>query len=176
MRMPRLTYANVTSTIALIVALGGGTAIAVQQINAEKVDGVSAGRISFVRDFAPDIVPYKTFFSQGGLKLQARCYLQSGSYLDERAKSTRNNAEIHIAVIGLNQGTPDEEYVFDNNFDRGDTLEIPETIQGNATEVILTYSTPKASHLSAVFQRDVSGGTLGNKKGCLIGGTALHTP
>ena len=38
----RLTYANVISTIALLVAVGGGTALAVSHINAARVDGLNA--------------------------------------------------------------------------------------------------------------------------------------
>ncbi len=79
-------------------------------------------------------------------------------------------------MVGLNQGTPDVEYVIDVDFDPGDQLPIPETIQGEATEITLTFSTPGGSHLSAVFQRNVSGGTLGNTKTCLIGGTATYAP
>ncbi len=50
MRLPRLTYANVVSTLALFVAVAGGTAIAVGGGNAASVDGVSAKKISFVKN------------------------------------------------------------------------------------------------------------------------------
>ncbi|MEO8091259.1 MAG: hypothetical protein ABI726_00955 [bacterium] len=176
MRLPRLSYANVVSTVALFAAIAGGTAIAVGGGNAASVDGVSAKKLSFVKNAKPAPVSFKTFFKLGGLKLQGRCFEQSGFHLEERAVSRRKNAEIHIAVVGFNQGTPDVEYVTDVNFDRGDKLPIPETIQGNATEITLTLSTPGGSHVSAVFQRNLSGGTLGGKKRCLIGGTATYAP
>jgi hypothetical protein len=175
MHRPRLTYANVASTAALVIAIAGGTAMAVGGASSS-VDGVSAGKISFVRNSKPAPVKYRTFFKLGGLQLQARCFEASGYFLDERARSTRNNAEVHVAVTGLNQGTPDVEYATDPNFDKGDTLNIPETIQGDATVVNLTYSTPKAAHVTATFQRNVAGGTLGGTKTCLIGGTALFAP
>jgi len=46
---PRLTYANVVSTMALVLAAAGGTAVAVSAINADKVDGVNAAKIDFVK-------------------------------------------------------------------------------------------------------------------------------
>jgi hypothetical protein len=172
---PQLTYANVASTAALVIAVAGGTAIAVGGA-ASSVDGVSAGKISFVRNAKLAPVKYKTFFRLGGLQIQARCVENSGHFLDERVRSARKNAEVHVSVTGLNQGTPDVEYVTDVDFDKGDKLDIPETIQGNGTVVTVTFSTPKAAHVTATFQRNVAGGTLGGTKICLIGGTALFAP
>jgi hypothetical protein len=172
MRLPRPTYANVTSSLALLLAAAGGTAFAVQQINADKVDGVSAARIHFARQAKPLPTPFKTVLRDQGLALQAKCFEQSGHYLTERARSLRDNAEIQIAVNGINQGNPDTEYVKDDDFDRGDVLEIPETIQADNTLITIGFSTPGGGVVTAVLQRELSN-ALGGTKTCLIAGHAL---
>jgi hypothetical protein len=169
----RLTYANMASTLALVAALGGGTAIAVNKLNADSVDGVSADRIRFVvKDPKPAPVPFKTVFRGGGLSVQARCYEASGHFMDERVKSAKNNSEIQIAVNGINQGSPDTEYVTDDDFDRGQTLNIPETIQADNTLITIGFAGAKGSEVTMTLQRELSN-ALGGKAVCLLAGHAL---
>jgi hypothetical protein len=169
----RLSYANVVSTLALAAALGGGTAAAVDKLNADSVDGISADRIRFaVKDPKLAPVAFKTIFSGGGLKLQARCYEQSGHFMDERVKSVRNNSEVQIAVNGINQGTPDTEYVKDDDFDKGDTLSIPETIQADNTLITIGFAGAKGAGVTMTLERELSG-ALGATKVCLLAGHAL---
>ena len=169
----RLTYANVASTLALVAALGGGTAIAVNKLNADSVDGVSADRIRFVvKDPKLAPVPFKTVFRGGGLSVQARCYEASGHFMDERVKSAKNNSEVQIAVNGINQGSPDTEYVTDDDFDRGQTLNIPETIQADNTLITIGFAGAKGSEVTMTLQRELSN-ALGGKAVCLLAGHAL---
>jgi len=174
----RLTYANVVSTMALVLAAAGGTAVAVSAINADKVDGVNAAKIDFVKPATGGPgKPLTTVMKQGGLVLKARCYQQSGNFLHLLAKSRRNNAEIQAAVV-YDNASPKVNRGFDRDFDKADTLDI--TALGSAArqgEVTLTYSTPPGSHVSAVFQMDV-GAIFGDstQKDCLVGGSALHVP
>jgi hypothetical protein len=171
----RFSYANVASTLALVAALGGGTAIAVNKLDADSVDGVSADRIRFVvKDPKPAPVPFKTVFRGGGLKLQARCYEQSGHFLDERVKSSKNNSEVQIAVNGLNQGNSDTEYVKDDDFDKGETLNIPETIQADNTLVTIGFAGAKGPGVTMTLQRELSN-ALGGKAVCLLAGHALRS-
>jgi hypothetical protein len=170
----RLTYANVTATIALVAALGGGTAVALDKINADSVNGVSVARINFEKDMKLAPQPFTTIFRGRGLALQARCYEQSGTFLDERAKSLQNNSEIQVAVNGINQGNPDTEFVKDDDFDNGETLDIPETIQADDTLITLAFSSSDGAHVTAVLQREVAH-ALGDTKDCLIGGHALFS-
>jgi hypothetical protein len=168
----RLSYANVTSTLALLVALGGGTAVAVEQINADKVDGLNAAKLDFER--ADPLGPnpeFKRVFDQGGLLIKARCGDQSGHFMDVQARTRVDNAEIQsVTTDSLN----DQHEAIDRNFDKVDSLDLPLGI-GTQGEGTLTYSTPAGSHVSLVFQADV-GSVLGNKKACVLGGTALHVP
>jgi hypothetical protein len=174
-RRPRLTYANVTSTIALAAAISGGTAIAVNKLNADSVDGVSADRIRYVvKDPKPAPIPFKTIFTGAGIKLQARCYEASGHFMDERVKSRRNNAEVQIAVDGINQGSPDTEYVKDDDFDKGDTLAIPETLQTDNTLITVAVAGAKRSEVTMTLQRELSH-ALGDTKVCLLAGHALFS-
>jgi hypothetical protein len=169
----RLSYANVASTLALFAALGGGTAVAVNKLDADSVDGVSADRIRFaVKDPRLAPVPFKTIFSGGGLTLQARCYEQSGHWMEERVKSRRNNAEVQIAVNGINQGNPDTEYLKDDDFDRGDALSIPETIQADNTLITVAFAGAKGAEVTMTLQRELSN-ALGATKVCLLAGHAL---
>jgi hypothetical protein len=138
------------------------------------VSGVKAAKIDFVRSAEGASPPFRKAGSLGGVVIQARCGDDSGTFMDVRAKSTKNNAEIQIASIGLNQGTPDEEYALDRDFDKGETLEVPNTIQASANEITLTYSTRKGSHTSAVFQVDHGSVLGGGNKVCLVGGTATQ--
>lgn len=171
----RRSYANVTSTLALVIAAAGGTALAVGGGNADKVDGLNAAKIDYVVKAKVPPTPFKTIFSQGGLVLRARCIEESGHFMDLIAKSKQNNAEIQVSVTsgtpaGLDRG-------FDRDFDRGDQLDIGGLPTGSQGEATLTYSTRKGSHVSAVFQMDV-GSIFGGSgvKPCLVGGTALHVP
>ena len=168
----RLTYANVISTLALVVALGGGTAFAVQHINADKVDGLNAAKLDFER--ADPLGPnpkFKRVFDQGGLIIKARCGNQSGHFMDVQARTRVDNAEIQT-VTADSQNAQHE--AIDRDFDKVDSLDLP-LGPGSQGEGTLTYSTPGRSHVSLVFQADV-GSVLGNKKACLLGGTALHAP
>jgi hypothetical protein len=171
----RLTYANVVSTLALAAALGGGTAIAIDKINAESVDGVSADRVFFARQAKQLPTPFGTVLRERGLTLQAKCFEQSGHVLIERARSRRNNAQIQVAVNGLNQGNPDTEYVKDDDFDRGEILNIPETIQADNTLITIVYSQPNGGGVTALLQRELVG-ALGDTKTCLVAGHALVSP
>jgi len=177
MPRPRLTYANVVSTAALVLAAAGGTAVAVNAVNADKVDGVNAAKIDFVKPArgGPG-KPLRTVMNQGGLALRARCYQQSGNFIDLVAKSRRNNAQIQVGVVHDNVSAKVERG-FDRDFDKGEALDITSLGTGSQGEVTLTYSTPGGSHVSAVFQMDV-GAIFGDatQKDCLIGGSALHVP
>jgi hypothetical protein len=168
----RLSYANVASTLALAVALGGGTAVAVNQINADKVDGLNAVRLDFR---GPTTVgpnePFKNVLHQGGLVIRARCIQQSSFFMDVQAKSTQNNAEIQI--VTSNQ-IPETNVAINRDFDNGELLDFP-LGPGEQGEGTLTYSTPQGSHVSIVFQAD-QGSVLGDRKACLLGGTGMHTP
>ena len=160
------------STIALLVAVGGGTALAVSHINAARVDGLNAAKLNFERPLTVGPNPkFRKVFDQGGLVIRARCGDLSGFFMDAKASSRVDNAEIQ-AVTTDHQNDTDE--AIDRDFDQGDPLDLPLGVasQGEGT---LTYSTPKGSHVSLVFQADV-GSTLGDKKACLLGGTALHAP
>ena len=173
----RLSYSNVTATLALVIAVGGGTAIAINGGDADSVNGVKAAKIDFVTGASGGpSKPLKTIFKQGGLVLRARCYEQSGHFLDLFAKSRKNNAEIQVAVV-YDTANPRADRGFDRGFDKGDSLEISSLGIASQGEVTLTYSTPKGSHVSAVFQMDV-GAIFDNilSKDCLVGGTATHVP
>jgi len=168
----RLTYANVISTIALLLALGGGTALAVSHINAARVDGLNAAKLNFERPTTVGPNPkFKTVFDQGGLVIRARCGDLSGFFMAAKALTRVSNAEIQ-AVTNDSQNVQHE--AIDRDFDKADPLDLPLGV-GTQGEGTLTYSTPKGSHVSLVFQADV-GSTLGDKKACLLGGTALHAP
>jgi hypothetical protein len=170
----RLSYANVMSTLALAVALGGGTAVAVNQINADKVDGLNAVALDFrgPRTVGPD-EPFHNVLHQDGLVVRARCTQQSGFFLDVQAKSTQNNAEIQIVTSNALSDT-DPKVALDRDFDKDELLDFPlgSAKQGEGT---LTYSTPQGSHVSIVFQAD-EGAVLGDRKACVLGGTGLHSP
>jgi hypothetical protein len=168
----RLTYANVVSTIALVAALGGGTAFALDKLNASSVDGVSAARVFFAKQSKPLPVKFKTILKGQGLLVQARCVEQSGFFLTERAKSAKNNSEVQVSVSGINQGSPDTEYVKDDNFDRGDVLDIPETIQADNTLITISFTNPRGGIVTATLQRELVG-ALGGTKTCLVSGHAL---
>lgn len=164
-----------TSTIALLVALGGGTALAVSHINAARVDGLNAAKLNFERPLTVGPNPkFRKVFDQGGLMIRARCGDLSGFFMDAKASSRVDNAEIQ-AVTTNSQNEQHE--AIDRDFDKGDPLALPlgPSTQGEGT---LTYSTTRGSHVSIVFQADVGGSTIfgGGKKACLLGGTALHTP
>ena len=165
-----LIRSNALGLVAIFIALGG-TAVAINKLNASSVDGVSAKTIDFTRVAAqtPPVPPYETIARLGGLRLQARCYLQSGTFMDERAVSTQNNAEIQIEVTG-----PDgAEHAIDRDFNNGDVLEFP-TGGGNQGQGTLTYSTRKGAQVTAVFQLDQ--GSLQSGFGrCVFGGHALFS-
>jgi hypothetical protein len=173
--LPRLTYANIVSTVALVVAIGGGTAVAIDKLDADSVDGVSAKQIRFAKNAKLAPTPYRTIFRGPGVKLQARCVEQSGHFLEERAKSRKDDTEIQVAVNGINQGNPDTEYVKDDNFDRGDVLNIPETIQADNTLITLAVATANGDGVTATLQRELSN-ALGGTRVCLIAGHALISP
>ena len=83
----RLTYANVISTIALLVAVGGGTALAVSHINAARVDGLNAAKLNFERPLTVGPNPkFTKVFDQGGLVIRARCGDLSGFFMDAKAE------------------------------------------------------------------------------------------
>ena len=169
----RLTYSNVTSTIALLVAVGGGTAHAVDHINADKVDGLNAARLDFERPITVGPNPkFKRVFDQGGLLIRARCGDLSGFFMDVQARTRVDNAEIQAVTTSSSN---DQDEAIDRNFDKGDSLDVP-LGAGSQGEGTLTYSTPKGSHVSLVFQADTGGLSLGSQKACLLGGTALHAP
>jgi hypothetical protein len=167
---PRITYANVVSTVALVVALGGGTAVALDKINAGSVDGVSAARISFAKPTTiGPTAKFKPIFNHAGLVLRARCVQQSGFFMDAEAKSKVNNAEINGDMTANDN---EHTHVFDRDFDRNQPLELPlDFDQGSGT---LTYTTPKGSQVSIVLHAD-TGSVLGGTKSCLIGGHALYS-
>ena len=173
----RLSYANVAATLALVAAVGGGTAIAVGGGDADSVNGVKAAKIDYVvaASGGPS-KPLKTILRQGGLVLRARCYEQSGHFLDLFAKSRRNNAEIQVSVA-YDTNFPKVDRGFDRGFDKNESLEISSLGSASQGEVTLTYSTPNGSHVSAVFQMDV-GAIFDNilDKDCLVGGTATRVP
>ena len=168
----RLSYANVMATLAVFGVLAGGTAVAVDKLNATSVDGVSAKRIDFTKTAqqTPPIPPFETIARLGGLRLQARCYSDSGTFMDERAKSARNNAEIQIEVTGSGGA----DHAIDRDFNKGDTLGFPAG-GGNQGQGTLTYSTRKGAQVTAVFQLDQ--GSLQSGFGrCVFGGHALFSP
>lgn len=166
----RLTYANVTATLALVIALGGGTAVALNKINATSVNGVRAARISFIRPITiGPTAKFKTIFDHAGLRLQARCVQQSGFFMDARAKTRVNNAEIQADTTNnANAHT----HAFDRGFDKSEHLDLPLSgDQGNGT---LVYTTPRGAQVSIVFQAD-TGSVLGDTKACFLGGHALYS-
>ncbi|MGH2966099.1 MAG: hypothetical protein ACRDMH_12075 [Solirubrobacterales bacterium] len=168
----RLTYSNVTSTIALLIAVGGGTAYAVDHINADKVDGLNAAKLNFERPITVGPNPnFERVFDQGGLLIRARCGNQSGFFMDAQARTRVNNAEMQAVTTGAQN---EQHEAIDRDFDKVDSVDLPlgSGAQGVGT---LTYSTPAGSHVSLVFQADV-GSILGDTKACLLGGTALHAP
>jgi hypothetical protein len=174
--MPQLRYANVVSTIALVAAVGGGTAIALDRINADKVDGLNAKRIDYVANANGPNPPFKKVFKQGGLVLRARCIEQSGHYLELEARTRVSNAEIQVGVISGGQFA-DVSHAIERDFDKGEVIDVGGITVASQGEYTLTYSTRKGSHVSAVFQTDV-GSILGTDAApdCLVGGTALHVP
>jgi hypothetical protein len=168
----RLTYSNVTSTIALVIAVGGGTAYAVDHINADRVDGLNAARLDFERPITVGPNPkFKRVFDQGGLLIRARCGDLSGFFMDVQARTRVDDAEIQVVTTD----SSDQDEAIDRNFDKGDSLDVPlgSASQGEGT---LSYSTLKGSHVGLVFQADTGGLSLGSQKACLLGGTALHAP
>jgi hypothetical protein len=168
----RLTYANVISTIALLVAVGGGTALAVSHINAARVDGLNAAKLNFERPLTVGPNPkFRKVFDQGGLVIRARCGDLSGFFMDAKASSRVDNAEIQAVTTGSQN---EQHEAIDRDFDKGDPLDLP-LGPGSQGEGTLSYSTTRGSHVSLVFQADI-GSPLGDKKACLLGGTALHAP
>jgi len=177
-RMRRLSYANVTSTIALVCAAAGGTAAAVSGINADKVDGVNAAKIDYVVNDQPPPQKFKTILDQGGLRLRGRCVEQSGTDFVVKAISKVDDAEIQVSLITNDIGpSADLEAAIDRNFDKGDELEVTALHVGGQGVAHLAFSTEAGSHVTATFQIDV-GSILGEAgpKRCLAGGTALHVP
>ena len=74
------------STIALLVAVGGGTALAVSHINAARVDGLNAAKLNFERPLTVGPNPkFRKVFDQGGLVIRARCGDLSGFFMDAKA-------------------------------------------------------------------------------------------
>ncbi len=168
-----LTYANVVSTLALLVALGGGTAFAVTHINADRVDGLNAAKLNFERPITVGPNPkFKRIFDQGGLLIRARCGDLSGFFMDAQARTRVDNAEIQVVTTDSQN---DQDEAIDRDFDKADSLDLPLGV-GSQGEGTLTYSTSKGSHVSLVFQADTGGPSLGGTHACLLGGTALHAP
>ena len=161
-----------TSTLALFVALAGGTAFAVDQINADRVDGLNAAKLNFERPTTVGPNPkFTRVFDQGGLLIRARCGDLSGFFMDAQARTRVDNAEVQIVTAG-SQNVQHE--AIDRDFDTADSVNLP-LGSGTQGEGTLSYSTPGGSHVSLVFQADV-GSVLGDQKACLLGGTALHAP
>ena len=142
---PKLTYANVVSTLALLLALGGGTALAVKVINADKVDGLNAASLDYRANGTSTSMTFKRVFSQGGLVVRARCYDQSGFVLEARATSRRNNAEIQVSAVS-DLGSPEADFALDRDFDRGDVVELPIGVAEQGVHT-LVYSTRRGSHV-----------------------------
>jgi hypothetical protein len=169
----RLTYSNVTSTVALLIALGGGSAYAVDHINADRVDGLNAARLDFERPITVGPNPkFKRVFDQGGLLIRARCGDLSGFFMDAQARTRVNNAEVQVVT---SDSQNEQHEAIDRDFDKVDSLDLP-LGSGTQGEGTLTYSTPHGSHVALVFQADTGGLSLGGEKACLLGGTALHAP
>jgi hypothetical protein len=169
----RLTYSNVTSTIALLIAVGGGTAYAVDHINADTVDGLNAAKLNFERPITVGPNPkFERVFDQGGLLIRARCGDLSGFFMDVQARTRVNNAEVQTVT---SDSQNEQHEAIDRDFDKVDSLDVPLGV-GTQGEGTLTYSTPQGSHVSLVFQADTGGPSLGGQKACLLGGTALHAP
>ena len=119
----RLTYSNVISTLALLVAVGGGTALAVNHINAAKVDGLNAARLDFERPITVGPNPkFKRVFDQGGLLIRARCGDLSGFFMDVQARTRVDNAEIQAVTTGSSN---EQDEAIDRNFDKADSLDVP---------------------------------------------------
>jgi hypothetical protein len=167
----KLTYSNIVATIALVLAAGGSAAYAVSHLNATSVNGVHAARLNFT---APDSVgptsKFKTVFNHGGLVIEARCMDISGFLMDARARSKVKNAEVQTVATDT-QNTSTE--AFDRDFDKGQKLDLPlgAASQGEGT---LNFSTPQGAQVSVTYQADV-GAVLGDKKACLLGGTAFYS-
>jgi hypothetical protein len=169
-----LTYANVTSTLALVVALAGGTALAVGGGNAEKVDGLNAAPLDFTVKGKPNAeAEWKTVLNQGGLVIRAKCIKESGYAFPTKVKTRVNNAEVQ-GVSTNDPASPDSVVLRNREFDKGDVELMPlgSGFQGEGT---LSYSTPEGSHVSVVFQSDI-GSIMGGEQDCVLGGTALHAP
>ena len=153
--------------------MGGGTALAVDHINADRVDGLNAARLDFERPITVGPNPkFKRVFDQGGLLIRARCGDLSGFFMDVQARTRVDNAEIQAVTTGSSN---DQDEAIDRNFDKAESLDVPlgAASQGEGS---LTYSTPQGSHVSLVFQADTGGLSLGSQEACLLGGTALHAP
>jgi hypothetical protein len=168
----KLTYSNVAATIALVLAAGGGAAYGVSHLNAASVNGVHAARLNFL---GPNSVgptsKFKTVFNHRGLVIEARCMNQSGYFMNARARSKVNNAEIQTVTTGSDPNSTAEAN--DRDFDKGQKLDLPFAAASHG-EGTLSFSTPQGAQVSVTYQADV-GSTLGDKKACLLGGTALYS-
>jgi len=85
----------------------------------------------------------QVFFNQGGLRLIGGC--ASGPQTTIRIQTTVNNASVHVGAHGAG-----EAYADDDNFDTGDSLDLPAAISGDgdfeAGQIV--YSRPDGTHVS----------------------------
>lgn len=171
----RLTYANVISTLALIVAIGGGSAIALDKLNADSVDGVSAAKLNFTVNGKPNATAeWKKVLDFGGFVIRAKCIKESGFAMETRLRTRVNNAELQGSVSFLSNGVPVTNVLLEREFDKGEHPLLP-TSSGEQGQGTITYSRPNGTDVTVVFQSDI-GSIMGGEKECVMGGTALQAP
>jgi hypothetical protein len=113
---PKLTYANVVSSLCLFLVIGGGTAYAVTQIdrNSIKSRHIVNGQVR-AKDLAPDQVvtqiawrvdapaTYETLFERGGLRVEANC--PAGQDFTVLRATNVGDAESIIGIGPVNEKT-----------------------------------------------------------------------
>jgi hypothetical protein len=168
-RLPRLTYANVAATVALIVAVAGGTALAVGG-NASSVNGVRTARITYTTNTSgASNETYTTIADIGGLKLRAACAGPPGwsvNHLFINVKSATDNTELML----------NDQYVgaAGEDFDQADgAVEVVEDQNGQWT---LTYSRPSGANVVATFYTGVHQTPATGHKDCSVTGVAFYSP
>jgi hypothetical protein len=133
--------------------------------NADRVDGLDAGRIDFR---AAAGTATTDVLNVGGLILRASC--ATGPDLDVRADTTVAHSTIHVSWNRDPGNLP--FYRQDNDLNPGDNFAIMSAPNDDSAQGTLVYSSPAGSHVSVTYQSE-EGGAFGGTTNCLFSGTAI---
>jgi hypothetical protein len=165
---PKLTYANVVSSLCLFAVLGGGTAYAVTQIdrNSVKSKHIVNEQVR-AKDLAPDQVVtqiawrvdapagYETLFERAGLRVDANC--PAGEDFTVLRATNVGEAESIIGIGPVNEktivGSPTEGEVFspgaNNTLSVGEEEFVP--VDDSVTSVVYGNGEDSSPVVTATF-------------------------